>query len=95
MSLQEYIDYISRYGMHVSHKWGDDYIRKITHESRNYSSLQYYPFKTSQGEELFMEFEINGIKSTIEDCLALINCHLRDVKINTIINELTEEETPS
>jgi hypothetical protein len=84
MTLQEYINYISDYGTHVQFKYGDYIIQKMVHLTPYNSNFNYFPYKTSDGRKFHMEFEINGEKATIEECVGLVTSYERDRKLNEL-----------
>ena len=88
MSEQEYIDFIAPYGTHVQFLYGDDVIQKVVHLTPYNSNYSHFPHITSDGVKYNMEFEINGKRTSIEECVKLINVYKRPESRNKKLNDL-------
>jgi len=83
MTEQEFIDYMAPYGTHVQFQYGNDFIRKSISLTPYNSNRTNFPY-ISNGMRYYMEFEINGKKSTIKECVDFITLYNRDQRLEKL-----------
>jgi len=78
MTKKKFIDYIIPYGNHVRHQFGNYFIEKRWHLTNEDDAFNYRKsVKCSDGSRHDFGFRINGLDSTIDECVLLITNHER------------------
>lgn len=84
MTEQEFIDYIWYKDEIKVTK--DDIIRRVSYQGQ-YSTFQtYYKYTHSDGRKSNMRFFFNDREVKIQECINIVNAHIRNEKLNRILN---------
>lgn len=83
MTEQKFIDYMWDYN-DMKFYYGRDVIKKIS--SAHIWTTKSYNCTHSDGRKTNMNFLINDKKTTFKECVSIINAHIRNEKLNRILN---------
>jgi hypothetical protein len=83
---QDFIDYMSVFGTHVRHIFGEHCITIDINLNSQNSSIG-FNCQTSKGDKHYLSFKIDGENATFKECLDIIICYNRDRKLKELFNE--------